>query len=123
MLRLSGISVTAALLFLTGASLLFSQPSDAGKQVLAATPPMGWNSWDSFGLSVKEQEFRANVQWLNEHLKRYGWNYAVVDEGWYLQNPESAGKPAWIFTLSKDGRYMPAVNRFPSAANGAGFKP
>ena len=115
--------MAAALLCLSGASLLCAQDSGSAKQVLAATPPMGWNSWDSFGLSVKESEFRANAEWLNSHLKRYGWQYAVVDEGWYLQNPESAGKPAWIFTLSKDGRYMPALNRFPSAANGAGFKP
>jgi alpha-galactosidase len=87
-----------------------------------STPPVGWNSWDSYGLSVTEQEFKANAGWMAQHLKRYGWEYAVVDEGWYLKNPEA--KPgAFQFTLSADGRYLPAVNRFPSSANQAGFKP
>lgn len=82
---------------------------------------MGWNSWDSYGLTVTEAEFRANANWLAQHLGRHGWEYAVVDEGWYLQNPEAkAGR--FHFTMSADGRYLPAVNRFPSA-NDAGFKP
>ena len=90
---------------------------------LAPTPPMGWNSWDSFGLSVTEQEFKGNVDWLNTNLKQYGWQYVVVDEGWYLRNPESHGKPKWQFTMGEYGRFLPATNRFPSATNGQGFKP
>jgi hypothetical protein len=84
---------------------------------------MGWNSWDSYGLTINETEYKANVEWMAEHLKQFGWQYAVVDEGWYLQNPESGGKPAWQYTLDNRSRFMPAPNRFPSAANGAGFKP
>ncbi|HEX4232564.1 MAG TPA: glycoside hydrolase family 27 protein [Bryobacteraceae bacterium] len=90
---------------------------------IAPTPPMGWNSWDSYGLTVTEQEFKANADWLNANLKQHGWQYVVVDEGWYLKNPESHGKPAWQFTLGRYGRYFPATNRFPSAANSRGFKP
>lgn len=82
---------------------------------------MGWNSWDSYGLSVTEDEFRANANWLAQHLKQHGWQYAVVDEGWYLQNPDA--KPGTFqFTMTADGRYWPAGKRFPSA-NNAGFKP
>ncbi len=89
---------------------------------IAPNPPMGWNSWDSFGLSVTEAEFKENAQWLAANLKRFGWQYVVVDEGWYLKNPE--GKPGTFqFTMSKDGRYFPATNRFPSAVRDAGFKP
>lgn len=91
--------------------------------MLAATPPMGWNSWDSYGLTVTEAQFKANAEWLNANLKSYGWQYVVVDEGWYLNHPENQGKPAWEFTLDKGGRYTPAVSRFPSATADAGFKP
>lgn len=91
--------------------------------VPAITPPMGWNSWDSYGLTVRESEVRANAEWMAAHLKQYGWEYIVVDEGWYLQNPESNGKPSWLFTISQDGRYLPAPNRFPSSQRGQGFKP
>jgi hypothetical protein len=84
---------------------------------------MGWNSWDSYGLTISEAEYKANANWMAQHLKSYGWQYAVIDEGWYLQNPESHGKPAWQFTLDSQGRFLPAPNRFPSAADGAGMKP
>jgi len=57
-----------------------------------------------------------------KHLKRFGWQYVVIDEGWYLPNPES-NPPDYKFTLSADGRFMPAPFRFPSAANNAGFMP
>ncbi len=88
---------------------------------LAGTPPMGWNSWDSYGLSVTESEFKQNADWLAQHLKQFGWQYAVVDEGWYLKNPE--GKAGTFqFTMDSNGRYQAAVNRFPSAAGGDGFK-
>lgn len=77
---------------------------------------MGWNSWDSYGLSVTESEYRANASVMADKLLRYGWQYAVVDEGWYLPNPEA--KPgSFRFTLDGSGRYTPAANRFPS-----GFK-
>ena len=93
-------------------------------KILAPTPPMGWNSWDSYGLTVTEAQFRANVDVLASRLKPLGWQYAVIDEGWYLQNPEAASKPENLhYTLNKQGQYSPAINRFPSAANGAGLKP
>ena len=109
--------------FLGAAVLLATSLPPLSAQELAATPPMGWNSWDAYGLTISEAEFRANAEWMAKHLKPFGWQYAVVDEGWYLQNPESGGKPAWQFTLDPEGRFTPAPNRFPSAAGGAGFKP
>jgi alpha-galactosidase len=48
---------------------------------------MGWNSWDSYGLTVTEAEYKANVSWLHQHLQSLGWQYVVVDEGWYLRQP------------------------------------
>jgi alpha-galactosidase len=84
---------------------------------LAPTPPMGWNSWDSYGLTVTEAEFKANVTWLHEHLQPLGWRYVVVDEGWYLSAPGQKGA-AQGFVMDDYGRYLPANNRFSSA----GFK-
>lgn len=82
---------------------------------------MGWNSWDSYGLTVTEAEFKANAVWLAQNLKSHGWQYAVVDEGWYLENPQV--KPGGFhFVLDAYGRYIPAVVRFPSATNDTGFK-
>jgi hypothetical protein len=92
--------------------------------LLAATPPMGWNSWDSYGTTIKEEDFKANAQWLAQYLKAYGWQYVVVDMEWFVTNPVASGNSKQSqFSIDRYGRYTPAVNRFPSAANGAGFKP
>lgn len=91
---------------------------------LAPTPPMGWNSWDAYGLTITEEQFKANVAWFDQHLKEYGWKYVVIDEGWYLQHPENAGTKGADqgYTMDKNGRYIPAPNRYPSSSGDAGLK-
>jgi hypothetical protein len=90
----------------------------------APTPPMGWNSWDSYGTTVREEQVKANADWMAEHLAKYGWKYIVVDIQWYEPNAQGHDyKPGAPLTMDEYGRLMPAVNRFPSSANGAGFKP
>jgi alpha-galactosidase len=102
--------------------LLSVVPCLAATTELAPTPPMGWNSWDSYGLSITEAEYKANASWLHRHLQHLGWQYVVVDEGWYARQPGQKGA-AQGFVMDGDGRYLVADNRFPSAASGAGFKP
>jgi len=102
--------------------LLSVVPCLAATTELAPTPPMGWNSWDSYGLSITEAEYKANASWLHRHLQPLGWQYVVVDEGWYVRQPGQKGA-AQGFVMDGVGRYLVADNRFPSAASGAGFKP
>ena len=90
----------------------------------APTPPLGWNSWDSYGTTVREENVKANADWMAEHLAKYGWKYLVVDIQWYEPNAQGHDyKPGAPLTMDAYGRLIPAVNRFPSAAKGAGFKP
>jgi hypothetical protein len=85
---------------------------------------MGWNSWDSYGTTVREEQVKANADWMAKHLAKYGWSYIVVDIQWYEPNAQGHDyKPGAPLTMDEFGRLMPAVNRFPSSANGAGFKP
>ena len=90
----------------------------------APTPPMGWNSWDSYGTTVTEQEVKANTDYMASHLARYGWRYIVVDIQWYEPNAKAHGyrENAEVVT-DEYGRLLPATNRFPSASGGRGFKP
>ena len=53
---------------------------------------MGWNSWDAYGLTITEAQFRANVAVLRNKLLPFGWRYAVIDEGWFFENPRSKAK-------------------------------
>ena len=96
----------------------------AGSQTLAPTPPMGWNSWDAYGESVKESDIHATAEWMAKNLKQFGWQYVVVDSGWYVKN-HAAGYNAKDaeFSLDEFGRYTPAANTIPSAADGKGFGP
>ncbi len=97
---------------------------ESDSSLLAATPPMGWNSWDGYGTTVKEADVKANAQWLAEHLKPFGWQYVVVDMEWFVTNPTPEGNSKTSqYSMDDYGRYTPAANRFPSAANAAGFKP
>src|SRR5689334_13819672 len=84
------------------------------------TPPMGWNSWDSYGTTVREEQVKANANWMADHLAKYGWRYIVVDIQWYEPNAQGHDyKPSAPLTMDEYGRLIPAVNRFPSSANGA----
>lgn len=91
----------------------------------AVTPPMGWNSWDCYGPTVVEKEVKQNADYMADHLLKYGWEYVVVDIRWFVENDKAGGynQTNPIYDMDEYGRYIPAVNRFPSAANGAGFKP
>ena len=90
----------------------------------APTPPMGWNSWDCYGTTVTEPEVKAQADYMARHLARYGWQYIVVDIQWYEPNAKAHGYRENAELIMDDyGRLLPATNRFPSAANGKGFKP
>jgi hypothetical protein len=90
----------------------------------AQTPPMGWNSWDCFGAAVNEAQTKQNADYMADKLAAHGWQYIVVDIQWY--EPKAKGfsyRKNAPLEIDKYGRLLPAANRFPSAADGAGFKP
>ena len=88
--------------------------------MIANTPPMGWNSWDCYGAAVDEATVRKNADYMAKHLLPYGWEYVVVDIQWYQPTASSHDyEPFAELTMDAYGRLFPAVNRFPSAANGA----
>jgi hypothetical protein len=85
---------------------------------------MGWNSWDCFGTSVTEAEVLRNAAFMAEHLLPHGWNTIVVDVQWYEPTARAGGyNDGAPVVLDAWGRPLPAENRFPSAAGGAGFAP
>lgn len=100
------------------------------KNSFAKKPPMGWNSYDCFGWSVTEDQFKENVDYVAQNLKDYGWEYCVVDFCWsypgvgpiYPPNQKfEEGKFDVELVLDEYGRPMPAPTKFPSCK--LGFKP
>jgi hypothetical protein len=80
--------------------------------MLRPTPPLGWNSYDSFGASIKESEVVQQAQALKTNLQPFGWNTVVIDYRWY--DPEDK--------LDANGRYLPSTSKYPSATGTNGFK-
>jgi len=86
--------------------------------------PMGWNSWDCYGAAVDEETVRKNADFMAANLKSFGWEYIVVDIQWAGPNADTHEYiPFQTLSMDEYGRLTPALNRFPSAADGAGFKP
>jgi hypothetical protein len=94
------------------------------KNECAKTPPMGWNSWDCYGASVTEEKLKGNADYMAEHMKEFGWEYIVCDIQWYEPKAKST-EYNHFYPLEMDeySRLIPAANRFPSSADGKGFKP
>ncbi len=86
-------------------------------------PPRGWNHWDSYGLTATEDSVRRNADAMAQWLKPSGWEYIVLDAGWHIPEPRPGNSAVPQYTLDEYGRPIPAVNKFPSAAGGAGLKP
>jgi hypothetical protein len=91
-------------------------------QNLAPTPPMGWNSWDAYGFTIDEADFKANAKVL-AGMEQFGWRYMVIDEGWYMQDPYGATLEQRKYIWDGNGNLLPDPKRYPSSVNGAGFKP
>ena len=119
----------------------FGKVVKTDQEMVAPTPPMGWNSFDAYDCRINEEEFKAHVDFMAENLLQYGWEYAVIDYIWWhpepgnWETPRRHGHPNIRYnadgsplhpeftTMDEYGRLMPAINRFPSAAGGKGFKP
>jgi len=119
---MTGIHMTRATLVLLAAMPLLAQ-DPAPSQLLAPTPPMGWNSWDAWGMTIDEAGVRATADSMAQHLKKFGWQYVVIDEGWFIPKADLGPHPNSARFTMDAGRYVPTPDRYPSAANGAGFKP
>ncbi len=91
---------------------------------LATTPPMGWNSYDSYGAMVTESQYFANAQYMRDHLLPHGYQYAVIDYLWFdpWQAPRDIRHHGPL-AMDRYGRLLPVTNKFPSARGGAGFQP
>lgn len=100
---------------LLGASPLVAQsPSDplepagrwtANMRGAAATPPMGWNSWNAFRTLINEERLMGTARALvDTGLASAGYRYVNIDDGWWLKRRQS------------DKRMLIRTNIFPSAA-------
>lgn len=74
---------------------------------LASTPPMGWNSWNTFGGAVNEAVIRETADaFVSEGLKDAGYEYVVIDDLWEADERVD-GRLTWDPTIFPSG--IPAL--------------
>ncbi|MET7946391.1 ricin-type beta-trefoil lectin domain protein [Micromonospora sp. NPDC005324] len=86
-------SVLAAGILLAGALVGLRAPTaQALDNGVARTPPMGWNSWNSFGCNINEALIRQTADAIvSSGMRDLGYNYVVVDDCWFNPNRDSSG--------------------------------
>lgn len=56
---------------------------DVNAGPLAATPPMGWNSWNVYGPDIDEGRILATADAVvDSGMRDAGWEYVMLDDGW-----------------------------------------
>jgi alpha-galactosidase len=64
-------------------AFLFGSPLQAQSSQLAATPPMGWNSWNHFAAAVTDADVRAAADaMVASGMRDAGYTYVNIDDGW-----------------------------------------
>ena len=77
-------------------------PADGGSVTLAATPPMGFNTWNRFGCDVSETLVREIADaMVSSGMRDAGYEYVVMDDCWQVERGD-------------DGLIVPDPERFPS---------
>jgi len=76
----------------------------SAKTVRSPTPPMGWNSYNSFNCKPSEEKVKTTARGLVElGLVSLGYNFATVDCGWNGQKRDSQNRLQWDTTLFPSG--------------------
>ncbi len=91
-----------------------------GLKTVLSAPPLGWNSYDCLGAVANERRLLENLEAFAERLRPFGYEYFVLDIGWYSEYTVTAGHefpadgqvvPTHIDSY---GRYLPARVSFPN---------
>lgn len=88
-------------------------------QQLARKPPLGWNSFDSYGVYLHEEAALANIEAMAAKLKPSGYEYFVIDNGWFGEyklvpgTRYSAEKHASDVHINEFGLLQPSKTYFP----------
>ncbi len=106
MRRVRALLCLALVLVVVDAGLVASgQPEDASARrhpseaqpgpaqpALAQRPPMGWNSWNTFGCDIDERKIRGVADALvRSGMRDAGYRYVVVDDCWYVPERDATG--------------------------------
>ncbi|MET8140483.1 ricin-type beta-trefoil lectin domain protein [Sphaerisporangium sp. NPDC005288] len=106
---LAPVAAAALVLASGAAAVTAAAPAQALENGVARTPPMGWNSWNTFGCNISESLIKQMADAIvNSGLRDLGYQYVVVDDCWMNSTRDSAGN------------LQPNSSRFPSGMKALG---
>ena len=74
-----------------------------GYTMVRKTPPMGWNTWNTFGNQIDEKLVRETADFIvDSGLKAAGYEYIVIDDCWSQQERDENDR------LVADARKFPS---------------
>jgi alpha-galactosidase len=78
-----------ALSIVVASAQLFAQKT----QPLAPTPPMGWNTWNTFQTNIDEPLLKGMVDaYVSSGMRDAGYTCFVLDDGWMSMERDSNGQ-------------------------------
>jgi alpha-galactosidase len=81
---------TLLLLCALGSLHLSTAFAQQQRDSLAATPPMGWNSWNKFQCNVSEELIKSVADSIATNgMKEAGYEYVVIDDCWQVSRDEN----------------------------------
>ncbi|MFB7634616.1 glycoside hydrolase family 27 protein [Streptomyces sp. NPDC056149] len=86
------LSLSIALPALGLSPLATTTPAHASGNGLAHTPPMGWNSWDTFGCNASEQIVKDTADFMaSSGMRDAGYQYLTIDDCWMRRSRDAGG--------------------------------
>ncbi|MFC8452368.1 alpha-galactosidase [Kitasatospora sp. NPDC057223] len=90
--RAVALLATALVLAVGPLTTVGAQPASALDNGVATTPPMGWNTWNSFGCNINEQLIRTSADNLvSSGMKDAGYDTVIVDDCWFDPQRDAQG--------------------------------
>ncbi|MBN2610569.1 MAG: glycoside hydrolase family 27 protein [Bacteroidales bacterium] len=109
----------SVLIYLILILLISTGKSGAQSSSQTSAPFLGWNSYDCYGTHINEKLTLENLDAFIQKLKPYGYEYFVIDAGWYRYYDLKPGE-IWPtdgdkmhLTMDEFGRFTPAPVYFP----------
>ncbi|GAA3660811.1 glycoside hydrolase family 27 protein [Streptomyces chitinivorans] len=90
--RLLAAAVLTVTACVTASAASAGTAAEAAPGSPALTPPLGWNSWNSFGCGITETQVReAADAMVSSGMRDAGYEYVVVDDCWFDPQRDAAG--------------------------------
>lgn len=90
-------NISGAFLFMVISFSAFGQGNTIAQKTnkydgLAMTPPMGWNSWNTFETNIDEKLVKQTADiMVVSGMKAAGYTYIILDDGWMAKERDTQG--------------------------------